>query len=430
MEIGQRIKLKRKEAGLTQQQLGGEEFTKGYISQIEKGTVEPSMKVLSIISHRLKTSISYFLDEATAFPRELEDDFITGKNYFLQRNYNEALQVFKNIAGDLRDQNNYYNCLSLLYWGKSLYFIGNYNEAIEIIKKSLSCLNQLKLYEALAEAYSFLGLSYFGLNQYDAVIKELNGSLKIIKDHSLNLYSLQAKLYLNIGTAYSNTGRFKRALSYFKENINLCQRHYITDTLLDCHIRIAYCSYKLRDYSTAKEHLAKAIAINKSLSYDIIRCEIYSILGMVIAAEGRLEIGIQLLNKSKAIAEEMKYEFGVNANIAEIVLALVATNRLEAAEDMALKHIDDLRQADNLTPSYHIYGGLGKLYSIRDDYAKAKEYLIAAIEGFIKTDNRHEVIKYSKLLADILIDINPREAKDYYDISMSYLSLLNDNNNI
>ena len=46
MNIGLKIKEARKAQGLSQSQLGGEEFTKGYISQIEKGSVKPSMNVL------------------------------------------------------------------------------------------------------------------------------------------------------------------------------------------------------------------------------------------------------------------------------------------------------------------------------------------------------------------------------------------------
>jgi transcriptional regulator with XRE-family HTH domain len=48
--IGVRIRKTRKEQGLTQEQLGSPQFTKGYISALERGSVRPSLKALEFIA--------------------------------------------------------------------------------------------------------------------------------------------------------------------------------------------------------------------------------------------------------------------------------------------------------------------------------------------------------------------------------------------
>ncbi|KAB3530523.1 helix-turn-helix domain-containing protein [Alkaliphilus serpentinus] len=430
MNIGERIKAKRREAGLTQQQLGGQEFTKGYISQIEKGIVEPSMKVLTLISQRLDAPISYFLDEANEATSEIQRAFIKGENYYLQKQYPKALKVFEDIVTRYsRSQSSFY-CLSMFYLGKSLYSSERYLEAIEILQKSLSPMEDLSLLEALAEGYSFLGLSYFSLNHYERSIGEFKRSLRVIEENHLNIPSLQAKAYLNIGTAYSNTGRFKRALKAFKKNIHHCQMQYITDTLLDCHVRIGYCSYMIGDYITSKVHISKAIAINKSLNYEIISCEVNNILGLVVAAEGRIKDGLKLLKKSRDIASKINNEFGINANIADKVLVLVDANQLIEAEAFALKHLEALQRADNLAPCYKLYSQLGKLYRLKGENSIAIKYLALAINGYIELGEIHFIVKYSKLLADILIDIDPIEAKKYYNLSINYLSHLDEEDSV
>ena len=60
--IGSRIREARLRAGLTQQQLAGERYTKAYVSALETGIARPSMVALSYLSERLRLAPSHFLD--------------------------------------------------------------------------------------------------------------------------------------------------------------------------------------------------------------------------------------------------------------------------------------------------------------------------------------------------------------------------------
>lgn len=66
MELGQRLKEARLEAGLSQRQLCGDVITRNMLSQIENGSAKPSMATLQYLSSRLGKPISYFLEEVTA----------------------------------------------------------------------------------------------------------------------------------------------------------------------------------------------------------------------------------------------------------------------------------------------------------------------------------------------------------------------------
>ncbi|MGA7733092.1 MAG: helix-turn-helix transcriptional regulator, partial [Chloroflexia bacterium] len=59
--IGIRIRKARKEQGLTQEQLGSPQFTKGYISALERGSVRPSLKALEFIANRLELPLAYLV---------------------------------------------------------------------------------------------------------------------------------------------------------------------------------------------------------------------------------------------------------------------------------------------------------------------------------------------------------------------------------
>jgi len=63
MELGQRLKQARLDAGLSQRQLCGDIITRNMLSQIENGSARPSMDTLRLLAQRLEKPLSYFLEE-------------------------------------------------------------------------------------------------------------------------------------------------------------------------------------------------------------------------------------------------------------------------------------------------------------------------------------------------------------------------------
>lgn len=68
MELGERLRRARLEAGLSQRQLCGEEITRNMLSLIENGSARPSMDTLRYLADRLQRPVSYFLEEQSASP--------------------------------------------------------------------------------------------------------------------------------------------------------------------------------------------------------------------------------------------------------------------------------------------------------------------------------------------------------------------------
>ena len=63
MELGEKLRKARLEAGLSQRQLCGERITRNMLSQIENGTAKPSMQTLQYLARQLGKSVGYFLEE-------------------------------------------------------------------------------------------------------------------------------------------------------------------------------------------------------------------------------------------------------------------------------------------------------------------------------------------------------------------------------
>lgn len=73
MELGQKIRQARLDAGLSQRQLCGEEITRNMLSLIEHGAAHPSMKTLAYLARKLGKPISYFLEEDAQDPSDLAE---------------------------------------------------------------------------------------------------------------------------------------------------------------------------------------------------------------------------------------------------------------------------------------------------------------------------------------------------------------------
>ena len=72
MELGQKIRVAREAAGLSQRQLCGDTITRNMLSRIEHGTVRPSMATLTFLAEQLGKPVSFFLDEEVVISPNVE----------------------------------------------------------------------------------------------------------------------------------------------------------------------------------------------------------------------------------------------------------------------------------------------------------------------------------------------------------------------
>lgn len=64
MELGEKLKQARLDAGLSQRQLCGDTITRNMLSQIENGTAQPSLATLRALCARLGKPVTYFREDA------------------------------------------------------------------------------------------------------------------------------------------------------------------------------------------------------------------------------------------------------------------------------------------------------------------------------------------------------------------------------
>lgn len=96
MELGQKLKMARLEAALSQRQLCDGIVTRNMLSQIENGTAQPSMDTLRRFAARLEKPVGFFLEEeAVTSPNQNLMD--TARKHYKNREFALALGVLEDF---------------------------------------------------------------------------------------------------------------------------------------------------------------------------------------------------------------------------------------------------------------------------------------------------------------------------------------------
>lgn len=98
MELSEKLKRARLEAGLSQRQLCGDEITRNMLSLIENGAAKPSMNTLQYLAGRLGKSVSYFLEE-TAVLSPNQELMVTIRQFYDSGNFREAVKFLEQYHG-------------------------------------------------------------------------------------------------------------------------------------------------------------------------------------------------------------------------------------------------------------------------------------------------------------------------------------------
>jgi transcriptional regulator with XRE-family HTH domain len=208
--IGHRIREARHRAGLTQQQLAGERYTKAYVSALETGIARPSMVALNHIAARLNLPASHFIDEANPVWTRLEVDMQLASG-----EWQAAADGYRALLEDLHDEFSRADLLRGL--AEALARLDRGRETIAAASEAarIYALASRDVDAALARYWLAYGL-YQSDNEPDArsllnaLLEQVRGGLNVEPDFEMRLLT-------SLAAVESRAGHASRALSYLEE---------------------------------------------------------------------------------------------------------------------------------------------------------------------------------------------------------------------
>jgi len=208
--IGARIRDARLRAGLTQQALAGERYTKAYISALETGIARPSMVALSFLSERLRLPPSHFLDTQGRVWSRLEADLqlASGQWQAAAGGYAQLIETSADDQARAELLRAHAEALSRLDRGR---------EAVTLAAEAVRLFMDLgrPADAALARYWLAYGL-YLSDNEADArsllraLLEQVRGGLQVEPDFEM-------RVLIALGAVESRDGEHARSLSYLEE---------------------------------------------------------------------------------------------------------------------------------------------------------------------------------------------------------------------
>jgi len=164
--IGEKVRIKRKSLGLTQQQLAGDGITRNMLSLIENGSSMPSVQSLEYLADRLGVSVAYFfMDDYNSYDKSEETKRNELRKLYKEKKFEECVDNIKKYyrrTEDMPDEILLICAESAMYVGRKKTLKGAFESAGQYLSKareySLACSYSTEwidanvfLYEAIIE---------------------------------------------------------------------------------------------------------------------------------------------------------------------------------------------------------------------------------------------------------------------------------------
>jgi transcriptional regulator with XRE-family HTH domain len=208
--IGHRIREARHRAGLTQQQLAGDRYTKAYVSALETGIARPSMVALQFLSERLGMPASHFIDEGHPAWTRIEVDMRLAAG-----DWREAADGYQTLLADATDDAVRADLLRGLAEASARLDLGKEAVAAASEAARIYAASGRESDAALARYWLAYGL-YQSDNELDArsilaaLLEQVRGGLQVEPDFEMRLLT-------SLAAVESRAGQASRALTYLEE---------------------------------------------------------------------------------------------------------------------------------------------------------------------------------------------------------------------
>ena len=325
--IGLRIREARHRAGLTQQQLAGDRYTKAYVSALETGIARPSMVALRFLSERLGMPASHFIDEGHPVWTRIEVDMRLAAG-----DWHAAADGYRTLLVDATDDGARAGLLRGLAEASARLDKGKEAVAAASEAARIYAAAGRDTDAALARYWLAYGM-YQSDNELDArsilaaLLEQVRGGLKVEPDFEMRLLT-------SLAAVESRAGQASRALTYLEEARGLAAD-------LDDRRRAAFLfnlaiNYReVGDFEAAIRAGTQGMALYRAAGAIFESARIENDLALAYLAAGQVERASELAGDARRQIEETGDERWMAAVVDTQAQVALATGDIDEALRLA-----------------------------------------------------------------------------------------------
>lgn len=426
MTLGQKIRAARKQLNMTQQDLAGDEFTKSFISQLEKDVAKPSLKSLQVIARRLNKPVSYFLEEAPSntVPHLSDKVFhllTLGQRLEANKLPQDALEYYQQALQELPPDSHLLRAKVLYLIARAAARAQNLALAIENYKEAASEFAAVHDLHSQARAQILAGQLLLKSGDLKEAEELLGEGYRNLDGCEPDVYFWQIQAQSSLGDIYKQLNQPERALSCYFDSLEISIIHGITVNYGKINREIGLLHLEKKEFAEAERYLQQArhYYFATGNEQNAARCTIH--LAKVYLSQGRIDIARTLaqegLDRLQAwaypreaytaytilgeTAEETKdysdaiayfqsaREYAKNPQeLAALEMGIARILRYQGLVERSIEHLLGLEQwiqtaaAPALQAAF--YSELAESYSTLAETGKAQEYMKKSLDIYRK----------------------------------------------
>ncbi len=377
--LGSRVRAARRERGMSQAQLAGAELTKGFISQLESGTVRPSIRSLQIIASRLGKSLDYFLgDEPLSVQKRAEFLDLAAQSAYERSDWAELARVAE--EAQRLDLSRLQRSRFLRWTAQARLEKGEGESAFAALDEALRGSDVVADPAGVGWILLVQGVAYAQIGQVLAASQTLERALAIVNEHEVLDARLRTRLLMNLGTAYRRLNRTTKAVQLYEAALALANREPDVRAIAQALMGVAVSLYDSGELDGAIAHYRRALELFRQVSDQRFELSVLHSIAAVRFLQGDVvqaeEYARQCRERARAVGDDHMAAVAL-AELARVALASGDHPRALAAareaESVLAKSGDQKQRASALRTIAAAEDAVGRHADADADYQRAIE---------------------------------------------------------
>ena len=332
--VGAKLRAARVARKLTQSQLAQPDFSVSYVSAIERGQIQPSLRALEIFAQRLGVSSTDLLSKQTgqalhvlletdgAYKQDIELQLLEAQLCILQEDYHQAVTLLRALPVDtLKYQQEIRRCYLL---GMALYHAGLLQESEVVLTKAINKAILQNDY-FMKHIQNMLGLVHVSMHNHTQGLEYQLGNVdQLENDQQPHDVFFDAQVYATIGLHYEYVDKIDSAIEMFQHALAQTRKFLEPKQLTLMYWNMSKYLADLQQYFLATLYGHKTLQLLLQTYHASLRSEMYHYLGQAMLHQDLQKAlnELELLLQDASLKEDALTFASLSATTAEVLLRL------------------------------------------------------------------------------------------------------------
>ncbi len=305
--VGARVRALRLDAGFTQAELGGDRFTKEYVSQVELGKTKPSPAAIAWLTERLGVERTALEGDAGPSARAVCEVAVARAEAAVEaRRYAEAVDDLVRVRPGVESSGDALLALRhSMAFGWALHHLGRLEEAADLLGAAASAATNEEGAEAdHADVLYRLGVVRFKMGSHATAVALLDEALRLAGAADRTSDALRVRILNTRAKIRRRQKDFTAAAEDVQQALELARALDDDRVLAETYLDASLVAERRNEYTRARDYAERSKALFERVSDHEYVGKLLNNLGQLHAITGRPDEAVPLLRESFRIAVE------------------------------------------------------------------------------------------------------------------------------